>query len=249
LTEEEKVHFRQRSLEHYLACGIAFAGMLAKMCGVDPEELTTIHDTNESSASAVGMACASVSAFASSAGNTTTSSYNNSSSMVYYTQAMSTLRQRISTLAQSISSSTVVLSPEDQEEFTNVQEMLDEIQEAMDSAQETEMGLKIMSEMKANEIKKHEMKMNGEEEEVEKGGGAFGFGDDGRITTTIGFQVPSGLSNGGAVAAATATTTTTTSATAAAAAAPTMLVVKKKKKPLPQAAGDDDSSNKRAKTN
>ncbi|KAL7427437.1 hypothetical protein ACHAXH_002090 [Discostella pseudostelligera] len=237
LTEEEKVHFRQRSLEHYLACGVAFTGMLAKMCGVDPEELTTINDTNESTASAVGMASAA-SAFA-SAGNTTSS--NNSSSVVY-TQAMSTLRQRISTLAQSTPSSlTVVLSPEDREEFTNVQEMLDEIQEAMDSAQETEMGLKIMSEMKANEIKKHEMKMNGEEEEVENGGALFG--DDGGITTTIGFQVPSGLSNGGAMAAAATTTTTS------AAAAPTMMVVKKKKKPLPQSSGEDDSSNKRAKTN
>ena len=44
-----------------------------------------------------------------------------------------------------------------------MKEMLDEIQEAMDTAEDTEEGLKTLGEMKANEIKKHEMKQNGED--------------------------------------------------------------------------------------
>ena len=42
LSEEEKGEFRARSREHYLACGVAFAGLLAKLCGDDAEELTAV---------------------------------------------------------------------------------------------------------------------------------------------------------------------------------------------------------------
>jgi hypothetical protein len=164
-----------------------------------------------------------------------------------YTEAMSILRQRIATLAQS-STSMAALSQDDREEFTNVQEMLDEIQEAMDSAKETEAGLKILSETKANEIKKHEMKVNGGDDEA-NGDGGFGVGGDGGITTTIGFHVPS---TSMALTAASTTATSSAAETATAAAGPTMMVVKKKKKqPLPQAgvSGEEDLSYKRTKTN
>lgn len=235
LTEDEKAQFRQRSLEHYLACGVAFAGMLAQMCGVDPNELTAIDNTSSFESSAVGTIAAVASV---SAGDTS------SSSSIIFTQAMSTLRQRITTSLAQQSPVFTALSPEDQEEFTNIQEMLDEIQEAMDSAKETEVGLKTLSEMKANEIKKHEMKMNGGDDADEEIGGGFGAcKGDGVITTTIGFA-------SGSVAAVAASGTTATSA--AAAAGPTMMVVKKKKKQqqqqLPQAGVEENSSNKRAKT-
>lgn len=245
LTEEEKAQYRQRSLEHYLACGVAFSGMLAQICGMNPDEFTTINDASTTfesmgggtASSSAGMEMAAASA--SAAGSTTTTP---TSSMVY-TEAMSILRQRIATLAQS-STSMAALSQDDREEFTNVQEMLDEIQEAMDSAKETEAGLKILSETKANEIKKHEMKVNGGDDE-ENGGGGFGVGGDGGITTTIGFHVPS---TSMALTAAS-TTATSSAAETATAAGPTMMVVKKKKKqPLPQA-GEEDLSYKRTKTN
>ena len=230
LTEEEKAQYRQRSLEHYLACGVAFVGMLAQICGVDPDELTAITDISsfESSSDETMVAASAL------AGNTSSSSSSTTTSMVY-TQAMSTLRQRISKLAQQ-SAVFTALSQDDRDKFADVQEMMDEIQEAMDSAKETEAGLKTLSEMKANEIKKHELKMNGGDDAEGVNGGVFGVGggDDG-ITTTIGF------------ASGTTATGTTTSV---AAAGPTMMVVKKKKKQhLPQAGAEEDSSAKRAKTN
>ncbi len=236
LTEEEKAQYRQRSLEHYFACGVAFAGMLAQMCEVDPDQLTAITDISSFESSSAGtMVAASASAGNASFSTTTTTS-------MVYTQAMLTLRQRISTLAQQ-STVFTALSQEDKENFTNVQEMMDEIQEAMDSAKETEAGLKTLSEMKANEIKKHELKLNGGDDAEEVNGCAFGVGGvDGGVTTTIGFA-------SGTIAAATATGTTTSEA----AAGPTMMVVKKKKKQhLPQAGvagAEEDSSTKRAKTN
>ena len=41
LTEEEKIEMRSKSLEHYLACGVVFAGIMAKMCGEDAEKFTS----------------------------------------------------------------------------------------------------------------------------------------------------------------------------------------------------------------
>ena len=43
MSEAEKADFRRRSLEHYLACGVAFAGLMAGMCGEDAGELTDVH--------------------------------------------------------------------------------------------------------------------------------------------------------------------------------------------------------------
>ena len=41
-----KLH--QRSLEHYLACGVVFAGLVAEMCGEDAGKLTNV-DSGENS--------------------------------------------------------------------------------------------------------------------------------------------------------------------------------------------------------
>ena len=156
-----------------------------------------------------------------------------------YAKTMSTLRQRITSLPQT------KLTQDTKLEFDDLKELLDEIQEAMDSAEETEEGLKSLGQMKANEIKKHEMKQNGESI-VEKS-------EDGAMTT-IGFGAPSSSSLTGGInafgssasaAAVFGSTTSTTSATAA----PTMMVVKKKKKKaVVQPVTDGDSSTKRLKT-
>jgi len=227
LTEEEKIDMRRKSLEHYLACGVAFVGVMAKLCGEDAEVLTS---ANDESCAACALDSAAMAASASSAQSSTN-----------YAKTMSTLRQRITSLPQT------KLTQDTKLEFDDLKELLDEIQEAMDSAEETEEGLKSLGQMKANEIKKHEMKQNGESV-VEKS-------EDGAMTT-IGFGAPSSSSltgginafgSSGAASAATAfgSTTSTTSATAA----PTMMVVKKKKKKaVVQPVTDGDSTTKRLKT-
>ena len=227
LTEEEKIEMRRKSLEHYLACGVAFVGVMAKLCGEDAEVLTSVNDE-----SSTACASDSAAAMASSASSMQTSAN--------YAKTMSTLRQRITSLPQT------KLTQDTKLEFDDLKELLDEIQEAMDSAEETEEGLKSLGQMKAYEIKKHEMKQNGESV-VEKS-------EDGAMTT-IGFGAPSSSLTGGinafgssgAASAATAfgSTTSTTSATAAA----TMMVVKKKKKKaVVQPVTDGDSTTKRLKT-
>ena len=144
LTEEEKIEMRSKSLEHYLACGVAFAGIMAKMCGEDAEKFTSF--VNGESNGSGSAASAAVAAAKSS------SSTSNS-----YAKTMTTVRERLSSLPQTN------LSASAKEEFDDLKEMLDEIQEAMDTAEDTEEGLKTLGEMKANEIKKHEMKQNGED--------------------------------------------------------------------------------------
>ena len=225
LTEEEKIEMRRKSLEHYLACGVAFVGVMAKLCGEDAEVLTSVNDESST-------ACASDSAAMAASASSVQSSVN-------YAKTMSTLRQRITSLPQT------KLTQDTKLEFDDLKELLDEIQEAMDSAEETEEGLKSLGQMKANEIKKHEMKQNGESI-VEKS-------EDGAMTT-IGFGAPSSSSLTGGINAfgsssSAATAFGSTTSTISATAAPTMMVVKKKKKKaVVQPVTDGDSSTKRLKT-
>ena len=225
LTEEEKIEMRRKSLEHYLACGVAFVGVMAKLCGEDAEVLTSVNDES-------CTACASDSAAMAASASSMQSSAN-------YAKTMSTLRQRITSLPQT------KLTQDTKLEFDDLKELLDEIQEAMDSAEETEEGLKSLGQMKANEIKKHEMKQNGESV-VEKS-------EDGAMTT-IGFGAPSSSSLTGGInafgsSASAATAFGSTTSTTSAATAPTMMVVKKKKKKaVVQPVTDGDSTTKRLKT-
>eukprot|EP00584_Thalassiosira_punctigera_P009204 CAMPEP_0172533800 /NCGR_PEP_ID=MMETSP1067-20121228/6380_1 /TAXON_ID=265564 ORGANISM="Thalassiosira punctigera, Strain Tpunct2005C2" /NCGR_SAMPLE_ID=MMETSP1067 /ASSEMBLY_ACC=CAM_ASM_000444 /LENGTH=575 /DNA_ID=CAMNT_0013318497 /DNA_START=84 /DNA_END=1811 /DNA_ORIENTATION=+ len=161
LSEGERAEFRRRSLEHYLACGVAFAGIMAGMCGEDAEKLTSAGDVG-------GSAPASAAASAASG----------AASSDRPAEAMAALRRRVSELRP---------SEKEREEFDDLREMMDEIQEAMDTAEETEEGLKSLGEMKANEMKKHEAKRDGgegaAEETEEEGGGTttIGFGAAGDV--------------------------------------------------------------------
>ena len=230
LTEEEKIEMRSKSLEHYLACGVAFAGIMAKMCGEDAEKFTSF--VNGESNGSGSAASAAVAAAKSS------SSTSNS-----YAKTMTTVRERLSSLPQTN------LSASAKEEFDDLKEMLDEIQEAMDTAEDTEEGLKTLGEMKANEIKKHEMKQNGED------GAVVETSEDG-ATTTIGFGAPSTSSSSAFAAASVSSgstvnafgSTATASAATSATAAPTMMVVKKKKKKAVLQQPEVDESAKRLKT-
>ena len=230
LTEEEKIEMRSKSLEHYLACGVAFAGIMAKMCGEDAEKFTSF--VNGESNGSGSAASAAVAAAKSS------SSTSNS-----YAKTMTTVRERLSSLPQTN------LSASAKEEFDDLKEMLDEIQEAMDTAEDTEEGLKTLGEMKANEIKKHEMKQNGED------GAVVETSEDG-ATTTIGFGAPSTSSSSAFAAASVSSgstanafgSTATAFAATSATAAPTMMVVKKKKKKAVLQQPEVDESAKRLKT-
>eukprot|EP00571_Detonula_confervacea_P014132 CAMPEP_0172308096 /NCGR_PEP_ID=MMETSP1058-20130122/8802_1 /TAXON_ID=83371 /ORGANISM="Detonula confervacea, Strain CCMP 353" /LENGTH=592 /DNA_ID=CAMNT_0013020449 /DNA_START=20 /DNA_END=1798 /DNA_ORIENTATION=- len=228
LSEEEKGEFRHLSLEHYLACGMAFAGLLAKMCGEDADEfLMNVGTENTGSASA--------SAAMSSAAASSSSNCN------HHSKTMATLRQRLTLLPPPTSQA-------DNDEFNDLTEMLDEIQEAIDSAEETEEGLKSLGEMKANEIKKHEMKNSGGDGETNKL-------EEG-VTTTIGFGAPSGSSSFAGIGATSSSSVnafgSTMSAEAlsatATASAPTMMIVKKKKKKQKPQSLEEESA-KRLKTN
>jgi len=238
MTESEKMEYRERSLEHFVECAVSFSGMLACMCGEDADSLTDL-STNKSAASA-----------------TASSASTNEGGGIHSTM-ISTLRSRVSNLTPPTK------SPE-KESFEDIKEMLDEIQEAVDTAEDSEEGLRTLGVMKANEIRKHEAKVNGEQdgemegEEVDGGGGGM---------TTIGFGASaaasaasaSGTVNvfGAAISSTTAAassstsvnafgSTATASAAATSAAKPMMMVVKKKKKVQPVLL--DTDSAKRAKT-
>lgn len=156
LTKEEVGQFREKSLDHYLACGVAFAGLIAMLCGEDPEKVTSVE------AGAAGT----VAAAAASATNTSTSSI--------HSETLAILRERVSSLQP--------IKNEDNDKLSDLKEMLDEIQEAMDANEDTEQALKDVAVMKANEIKKHAGKggADGEErDEKEEEGGVtttIGFG-------------------------------------------------------------------------
>lgn len=51
MSKEEIADCLVKSVDHYLACGISFAGYLAKMCGKDPDELTKVESAAAASAS------------------------------------------------------------------------------------------------------------------------------------------------------------------------------------------------------
>jgi hypothetical protein len=256
MTNERKAEYRRLSLEHYLACGHSFAGILASMCDTEyPYRkgvlLSTFPDYSESLQLLPKHA---------------TDGIRGLGGGESHTSIMSKLRKFVSTLVlpSSYLSSSYTQSVI---EFNNIKEILDEIQEAMDSAEETESGLRSLSKMKANA----------------KSGGGGGTDEvsgssDGPVTT-IGFgsstnpslsvsvfgSTTSTIGVGGTTSATATITTTNGIATAAATAPPTMMIVKKKKKNLvtPHAVsttedgstisgggGEDDlSSSKRHKTN
>ncbi|KAL3816670.1 hypothetical protein ACHAXA_003860 [Cyclostephanos tholiformis] len=238
LTEERKAEYRIRSSEHYLACGTSFAGMLAKMCGIVDADgfVSNVDDVAETSASA----------FASSASAYSASSSPSASSSIATdrAKAMSRLRQRTLTLVLPPTSSSSTRA-----EFDDIREIMDEIQEAMDSAEETESGLRCLGEMKANELKKREVKSGTTLDNSGSGGEGGGMGDDaivGGAVTTIGFGNPSPYSDTFGVGSG-ANVSFTDPAPASAAGQPTMMIVKKKKKPSEQVRGEDPP--KRLKTN
>jgi hypothetical protein len=255
MTNERKAEYRRLSLEHYLACGHSFAGILASMCDTEyPYRegvlLSTFPDYSESRQLLPKQATDGIRGLGGES----------------HTSIMSRLRQFVSTL---VLPSSYLSSSHKQSviEFNNIKEILDEIQEAMDSAEETECGLRSLSKMKAN---------------AKSGGGGgtdeVGGSSDGPVTT-IGFgsstnpslsvsvfgSTTSTIGVGGTTSATATITTTNGIATAVATAPPTMMIVKKKKKNLvtPHAVsttkvgstisgggGEDDlSSSKRHKTN
>ncbi|KAL3799575.1 hypothetical protein HJC23_008702 [Cyclotella cryptica] len=126
MTKEEIRDCCIKSCDHYLAFGVVFAGIIAKMCGKDAEALTKVD--NE-----VALSAASIDG--SSGGSST------------HSQTLAILRQRIAKLTP--------LPDTDIEEFADNKDMLDEIQETLDAAEGSEEALKAVAEMKANEIRKH----------------------------------------------------------------------------------------------
>lgn len=236
MTENEKMEYRERSLEHYVQCAISFSGMLAIMCGEDADSLTDVMNVESASATTAAAAAASV----------------NGTSGIHSTM-LSTLRSRVSNLTPPIK------SPE-KESFEDIKEMLDEIQEAVDTAEEAEEGLRTLGVMKANEIKKHEAKMNGEQhvgeggEEEEAGGGVttIGFGSSATALAAASSSVNVfGATATSKLVAASCTPSLnpfgSTAATSSASSAQPMMVVKKKKKKVQPVLLDTDSA-KRAKT-
>ena len=247
LSEDDKMEMRRKSLEHYLACGVVFAGLMAQMCGEDADKFCQeiLDDETSIIESTTNVAVAAAASAAASASAASTNNTPNSSSAA---KSLAKLRHKLAQLEPP--SSKLVA-----EEYNDLKEMMDEIQEAMDTADETEEGLKSLGEMKANEMKKHEMKQNDNNEDGE---GFVETSADGAMTT-IGFGKPSSS----AVAAAATTSANTavnafgaSASTAAAASgnnAPTMMVVKKKKKKIQPTqvavGGDKESDAKRLKTN
>ena len=243
MTNERKAEYRRLSLEHYLACGHSFAGILATIC--DAEYPFRESSTMDILSYKFGPVLHAVAREESKSMSTTD-----------YTSTMSKLRQFVSTLVLpsshlSSSNTPIVI------EFNNIKEILDEIQEAMDSAEETESGLRSLSKMKANAKSGGTDKVGGSSSD-----GAvttIGFGSTNLNLSTSAFGSTTNGCGG-----TTATKTMMTTNGIATAAPPTMMIVKKKKKNLvaPHAVstttkdgsiisgeGEDESSSKRHRTN
>mmetsp|Transcript_31301 Transcript_31301/g.65447 ORF Transcript_31301/g.65447 Transcript_31301/m.65447 type:complete len:544 (+) Transcript_31301:115-1746(+) len=142
LTQEEIGQFQELSLHHYLECGVALTGLIAELCGKNPNRIITVEEKE------VGVA-------AEAASSDVTKSSNVCS------QTLATLRQRVSDFQP--------LKESDKDRVFDLKESLDEIQEAMDANEDTEKALKDVALMKANEMKKHGAKSCGVGEEgVEK---------------------------------------------------------------------------------
>lgn len=227
MTETEKMEYRERSMEHYVQCAVSFSGMLAIMCGEDADSLTEMN--NETTAAPTAAAAV-----------------KNVGGGGIHSTILSTLRSRVSNLTPPTK------SPE-KESFEDIKEILDEIQEAVDTAEEAEEGLRTLGAMKANEIRKHEAKMNGEqgdefEEEEGEGRTTIGFGSS--AAASLAAAAASGVNVFGATSAtAVASSVNAFSSTAAAtttSAQQMMMVVKKKKKVQPVLL--DTDSAKRSKT-
>ncbi|KAL7465053.1 hypothetical protein ACHAXS_005379 [Conticribra weissflogii] len=130
LTREEIGQFQVLSLDHFLSCGVALTGLIAELCGKDPDQVTSVEDNEGRVAKA--------------ASEDVTESIN------VYSQTLATLRQCVKDLQP--------LKDSDKERVLDLKETLDEIQEAMDANEDTEQALKDVALMKAIEIKKHATK-------------------------------------------------------------------------------------------
>jgi len=162
MTKEEIAECLVKSIDHYLACGVTFAGYLANMCGKDAQEVTKV-EIDVVSAVAAGS---------SETGKEST-----------HAKTLQVIRQRIAELEP--------VSDADLEEFNDKKELLDEIQETLDTAEGSEEALKAVHAMKENEIRKHSGKL-GEEVTDESGATTtIGFGAASAsataASTTIGF--------------------------------------------------------------
>jgi hypothetical protein len=173
MTKEEIAECLVKSIDHYLACGISFAGYLANMCGKDATELTKVENETSSTAAAA-------------ASNDSGGGSNN------HSKILETIRQRISHLKPLVDS--------DADKLNDTKEILDEIQETLDAAEGSEEALKAVHAMKENEIRKHSGK--GCDEVVDESGvtTTIGFGAVGSssaaasaaaASTTIGFGTAS----------------------------------------------------------
>ena len=160
LSKQEAMQFRKKSLDHYLACGVAFAGLIAKLCGEDAEKLTEIVGSERGSSTEVAAAA---------------TSEEDETRKTIHSKILATLRRRISELQPPPAT--------DKNSFLDLKEMMDEIQEAMDSSEHTEQALKDVAVMKANEVKKYSSE--GELDVVRMIDG--GKERESSVTTTIGF--------------------------------------------------------------
>jgi hypothetical protein len=164
MSKEEIAECLVKSIDHYLACGVSFAGYLANMCGKDAVELTTVEENESNAAAAASMG---------GDGSST------------HSRTLEVIRHRIAELTP--------LDEANMDRFNDTKEILDEIQETLDTAEGSEEALKAVHAMKENEIRKHSGK-GGEEVVDESGATTtIGFGAAttsvaaAASTTTIGF--------------------------------------------------------------
>ena len=126
MTKEEIAECLVKSMDHYLACGISFAGYLANMCGQDAAKMTEVKTEGSSTAAAASL---------NGGGGTT------------HSQILETIRKRIVNVKP--------ISETDTDKVNDTKEILDEIQEALDTAEGSEDALKAVHAMKESEIRKH----------------------------------------------------------------------------------------------
>jgi hypothetical protein len=221
----------KRGIEMQVECARTLCGIIAKLCGIEPEQFVQEHTTGN-----LGVVPSSMSSSSSSvkpvAGFKTTGldDEDDVSSTAVASQTVSVLRKKVALLISS--SATTTMDPVSADQVYDIQQVLDEIQETIDEAERSLDAIRQAVEIRTQAQRAAAFNNNG--------GGGGGSDDtdtpiftsaDG-VTTSIGFGKPPPAADGTASSIGVLNTASTHSVAAATASTTTkpMMVIKKKAK-------------------
>ena len=221
-----------KGIQQHVDCARTFCGIVARLCGVDPESILELANSGAENAASEKPA----------AGFKTTGLDEEDEGKKAATSATADASQTLNVWRKALATMILSNSPNDAQDalrVCDIVQVLDEIQETIDEAERSQEGV-----LQAAEIRVQAQLAAA----ASDGDSGTAIANPDGSTTTIGFGL-------GATSSATVNTTTAASKPAAAFDAKPMMVVKKKKKRKETEEGEaqksppqETDSNKRAKT-